>query len=131
MHYIALVHKDENSAYGMSFPDLPGCFSAADQHEDIISNSIEALELYLEGRDEIPAASEISDITSIAKIKEELASGAYLLSVPYVHNTGKKERINITMDKGLLQAVDETAKQRGLNRSAFIGQAVNREITRS
>ena len=115
----------------MSFPDLPGCFSAADQHEDIISNSIEALELYLEGRDEIPAASEISDITSIAKIKEELASGAYLLSVPYVHNTGKKERINITMDKGLLQAVDETAKQRGLNRSAFIGQAVNREITRS
>lgn len=26
---IVIVHKDENSAYGMSFPDAPGCFSAA------------------------------------------------------------------------------------------------------
>jgi hypothetical protein len=25
--FIALVHKDEDSAWGVSFPDLPGCFS--------------------------------------------------------------------------------------------------------
>ncbi len=128
MHYIALIHKDVDTAFGVSFPDLPGCFSAADRHEDIIPNAVEALELYLENLANIPAPSDISAITGNAEIKKELAKGAYLLSVPYIHNIGKKERINITLDKGLLEAVDEAAKQRGLNRSAFIGQAVNREI---
>ena len=28
--YFALIHKDSGSAYGVTFPDLPGCFSAAD-----------------------------------------------------------------------------------------------------
>ena len=32
--YIVIVHKDEHSAYGMSFPDAPGCFSAADEIDD-------------------------------------------------------------------------------------------------
>ena len=29
--YHAVVHKDEDSAWGVHFPDLPGCFSAADE----------------------------------------------------------------------------------------------------
>ncbi len=35
--YIVIVHKDEHSAYGMSFPDAPGCFSAADEIDDIFA----------------------------------------------------------------------------------------------
>ena len=34
--YIALVHKDADSAWGVSFPDLPGCFSAADTLDDVL-----------------------------------------------------------------------------------------------
>ena len=26
--YIALIHKEPNSDYGVSFPDLPGCVTA-------------------------------------------------------------------------------------------------------
>jgi len=26
--YIALIHKEPDSDYGVSFPDLPGCISA-------------------------------------------------------------------------------------------------------
>ena len=26
--YIALIHKDADSDYGVSFPDLPGCITA-------------------------------------------------------------------------------------------------------
>jgi hypothetical protein len=29
-YFYAVVHKDEGSAFGVHFPDLPGCFSAAD-----------------------------------------------------------------------------------------------------
>ena len=45
-YYHAVVHKDEGSAFGVHFPDLPGCFSAADEIEDVIPNATEALSLW-------------------------------------------------------------------------------------
>jgi len=41
--YIALVHKDEDISYGVSFPDLPGCISAGDTFEEAAANAAEAL----------------------------------------------------------------------------------------
>ena len=41
--YIALVHKDEGTSYGVSFPDVPGCISAGDTLEEAIANAGEAL----------------------------------------------------------------------------------------
>lgn len=41
--YIALVHKDEGTSYGVSFPDVPGCISAGDTFEEAIANAAEAL----------------------------------------------------------------------------------------
>ena len=41
--YIALVHKDEGTSYGVSFPDVPGCISAGDTFEEAVSNAAEAL----------------------------------------------------------------------------------------
>jgi len=35
--YIALVHKEKDSAYGVSFPDFPGCISAGDTLEEAAS----------------------------------------------------------------------------------------------
>jgi predicted RNase H-like HicB family nuclease len=45
----AVVHKEEGSAFGIHFPQLPGCFSAADRREDLIPNATEALALWFEG----------------------------------------------------------------------------------
>ena len=41
--YIALVHKDEGTSYGVSFPDVPGCISAGDTFEEAVTNAGEAL----------------------------------------------------------------------------------------
>ena len=41
--YIALVHKDKGTSYGVSFPDVPGCISAGDTFEEAIDNASEAL----------------------------------------------------------------------------------------
>ncbi len=41
--YIALVHKDEGTSYGVSFPDVPGCVSAGDTFEEAVANASEAL----------------------------------------------------------------------------------------
>jgi predicted RNase H-like HicB family nuclease len=46
--YFAIVHKDEYSAVGVVFPDLPGCFSAGDTYDKAIANAHVALRLYAE-----------------------------------------------------------------------------------
>lgn len=46
--YFAIIHKDEDSAVGVVFPDLPGCFSAGDTFDEAIANAHEALRLYAE-----------------------------------------------------------------------------------
>ena len=44
--YFAIVHKDEDSAVGVVFPDLPGCFSAGDTFDKAIANAHIALRAY-------------------------------------------------------------------------------------
>ena len=61
--YFALANKDPDSAYGLRFPDVEGCFSAADREEDIISNAIEALLLDLEDEEQ-PQARQVHEIAS-------------------------------------------------------------------
>jgi antitoxin HicB len=42
-HYIALIHKDADSCYGVSFPDLPGIVAAGDTLDDALAEAGEAL----------------------------------------------------------------------------------------
>jgi predicted RNase H-like HicB family nuclease len=42
-NYIGLMHKDEGTSYGVSFPDVPGCISAGDTFEEAVANAAEAL----------------------------------------------------------------------------------------
>ncbi len=125
MQYLALVHKDEGSAYGVTFPDVPGCFSAADEYADIIPNAIEALELHLDG-EEAPTPRNIEVLRR--EVADDLAEGAFLISVPFIQSGSKLVRANISLDKATLAAIDEAARQRGLTRSAFIAEATRKEI---
>lgn len=128
-HYIAIVHKDADSAFGVSFPDVPGCFSAADEEKDLLSNAMEALELFAEDQP-MPAPSPIEKIRERNDVREDIMEGAYLLAVPFVRNARKSTRVNVTLDKGLLAAIDEAAEQRRMTRSGFLAQAAEREIGR-
>ncbi len=47
--YIAVIHKDARSDYGVSFPDLPGCVSAGATLDDARAMAAEALEFHVEG----------------------------------------------------------------------------------
>jgi antitoxin HicB len=42
-HYIALIHKDSESIYGVSFPDVPGIIAAAETLDGALSEAAEAL----------------------------------------------------------------------------------------
>lgn len=123
--FIALVHKDEGSAYGVIFPDLPGCFSAADDYSDLVKNAAEALALWFEDE----ALVEPRGIEAIrAEVAEDLAEGAFLVAVPYVKRTTAMKRVNISMDTGTLDAIDQAASDMGLSRSAFLALAAQNQI---
>jgi predicted RNase H-like HicB family nuclease len=64
MLYPVYIHLgDEKHANGVTVPDFPGCFSAADQWEDIPRMVQEAAEVYFEGEDiPIPAPSSLEQL---------------------------------------------------------------------
>lgn len=128
--YLAVVHHEDGSAYGVHFPDLEGCFAAADDPSDILKNAIDALDDYLADLVEIPQPSSIEDVRKAAA--EDLNEGAYLMAVPYIPRPMKVERVNVSIDRALLQAIDnfmETASIK--NRSAFFAMAAMNEIRQS
>ena len=45
---IAIEPGDEDTAFGVVVPDLPGCFSAGDTLEEAYANAAEAIELWVE-----------------------------------------------------------------------------------
>ena len=125
MHYVAVIDKDADSAYGVRFPDVPGCFSAADTFDEIVPNAIEALALFFEDGESVPARG----IEAVREeVAEDLASGAVLMMIPYIADRRRVVRVNLSLDKGLLDTLDEAARARGMTRSAFVAKAATREI---
>ena len=49
MQFAIVVHHDEGSSYGVSVPDLPGCFSGGQTVEEAFVAAREAILLHLEG----------------------------------------------------------------------------------
>jgi predicted RNase H-like HicB family nuclease len=49
MRYLAVIHKDSNSDYGVTIPDLPGCFSAGATIDEAMDMAREAILCHIEG----------------------------------------------------------------------------------
>jgi predicted RNase H-like HicB family nuclease len=129
-YYMALVHKDPESAYGISFPDLPSVFSAADDEEHLLASAIEALRLWAEDAP-MPEPSPHASLLAREDIRRELSTGAFLVRIPLIEDDTRTVRANITLEAGTLAAIDIAAKQRGLTRSAFLASCARKEIERS
>ena len=126
-YFYAIVHKDSESAFGVTFPDLPGCFSAADAIDDVLPNACEALELWFEDAD-ATQPRRLDEIRDMAAV--DLAEGAFIVAVPRITRTGRQVRANISLDRGMLDAIDRAATERSLTRSAFLADAARNEIER-
>ncbi|MFN3546596.1 MAG: type II toxin-antitoxin system HicB family antitoxin [Mesorhizobium sp.] len=131
MRYIAFVHKEPDSVYGVSFPDLPGCISAGETIDDAVSNAVEALAghvrmLEADG-DLVPAPRDFDAIMADPELEED-RQGAMTTIVPLARDRGSTARISVSFDLGLLEAIDAAAKARKQTRSAFLASAARREI---
>ena len=84
--YIAIVHKDPQSAYGMTFPDAPGCFSAADDIDDVFEMANEALaawaDVTLEFEGELPVTRDLSTLQADPEWRESFSDAVLVIAVP-------------------------------------------------
>jgi len=122
-NYWALVHKDDGSAFGISFPDIPGCFAAADEEADLFEAAQEALALYAQDETELPPPRASGEVHRDPAVRAELDAGAMLISVPLIQ-VARKARYNVVLDTELVKSVDETARLAGVSRSEYIAVAL-------
>lgn len=131
-HYVAVVEKDADSAFGVWFPDVEGCFSAGDTLDEAVVNAGAALRQHAEalesaGKD-VPIARDVDTVLRDKDVKAAVKAGALLFAVPLLADAGRTVRINVSLDKALVDQIDEAAAARGLTRSAFIAQAAREKI---
>lgn len=79
MKYPIVIHKDPDSDYGVTIPDLPGCFSAGSTINEAIAMAQEAAECHIEGllldSDPVPSSSDID----VHKDKPDFEDGIWAI----------------------------------------------------
>jgi predicted RNase H-like HicB family nuclease len=129
--YLALV-DGKAGAYGVVFPDLPGCTSAGATTDEALRNAIEAVRLWAEDAiadgETLPRPRNAEELRADAEVAGAIARGAALAMVPLFLDAGRPARANLSIDAGLLTAIDDAAEDRGLTRSAFLASAAREKI---
>jgi predicted RNase H-like HicB family nuclease len=118
MEYIAYLHKDRKSDYGVSFPDFPGCVTAGKTLDEARRMAVEALSLHIEGMmEDGEAIPEPSTLDALANDPAMKGAVAFLVNVDVAE---KAERFNITARKSQMEEIDRRAKKEGKTRSAYM-----------
>lgn len=116
-YFPAQIEGEHEGPYSVWFVDFPGCASAGDTIAEAIEGGHEALALHVAGMIEdgepIPAPS-----------PPGLEEGSVAVSMVGVTLPGKKKRVNVMIDEGLLAAIDAVAG----NRSRFLEKAARKVL---
>lgn len=124
--YPAIIHKDPASDYGVSFPDLPGCVTAAATAEEALREAGEALQLHIDGLLEdsvsLPAPSPLDAVYAQAQ--------GGIVTLVEIDDHDPAQRINVTLKRRLLAEVDAYAERHALTRSRLIAEALKERLAR-
>ena len=124
MRFAAVIHKDTGSGYGVTVPDLPGCFSAGDTLEEAIESAQEAIACHIEGLfldgEPVPERAPLEE----HQANEDYQDGLWVLvSTDISRLSSKTRRVNITLSERVLAIVDEAAVREGESRSGLLARA--------
>jgi predicted RNase H-like HicB family nuclease len=129
--YIALI-DGKPGAYGVTIPDLPGCTAMGKSVDQALRNAAAAARAWaadaLADGEKLPRPSAAEALRANRDVAAALARGAALAVVPLVLDAGRPAKANLSLDAGLLEAIDEAADAKGLTRSAFIASAAREKI---
>ncbi|MEO5917665.1 MAG: type II toxin-antitoxin system HicB family antitoxin [Luteolibacter sp.] len=124
MRFPIVIHKDPDSDYGVTVPDLPGCFSAGDTTDDALSNAVEAIECHIEGLLLDGGKLPVPETVEHYRNEDRFSDGVWaLVDVDVSKLSGKAKRVNITLPERLLVQIDSFAARHGDTRSGFLAHA--------
>lgn len=125
MLFPVVVHKDTDSDYGVTIPDMPGCFTAGVTIDDAVRNIQDAVECHYAGEAELPVASPLEHWLN----DPDYAGGTWLMvDVDLSRLHVKARRINITLPENLLVEIDRYAQMHHMTRSGLLAQAAGQYI---
>ena len=125
MRYPVVLHKDPDSDYGVTVPDLPGCFSAGATADGALAAVQEAIYCHFEGilidNEPIPQPRDIESHRN----NPEYADGVWAyVDIDLSQLDDKAKRINITVPERILRTVDDYARRHHVSRSGLLVQSV-------
>ena len=120
---IAIEPGNENTAFGVVVPDLPGCFSAGDTLDDAMAGVEEAIALWidatLDAGDAIPAPSSLDAV----RLNPEFEGWIFaIVAIDPALLDDTVERVNITLPRRVLKRLDALAEAAGSSRSGYVAQ---------
>ena len=124
IEYVGLAEKVDDG-YTVFFPDFPGFGSAGKTLSKVRKNAkdglISHLELMIEDGEPLPKPTSLDNVMKLPDAK-----GCVPLIIGIIAPSGKAQRINITIDSALLNAIDSAAVSQHKTRSALLAEAAQR-----
>lgn len=107
MKFPVVLHTDDGLRYGVTVPDLPGCFSGGDTLDEALESVREAIDLHLEGLTEDGSDVALARPVAQHASNPEFAGGVWaVVEVDTARFDGRAEKVNINLPKRVLAQVD-------------------------
>jgi predicted RNase H-like HicB family nuclease len=131
MRYAIVIHKDEGTDYGVTVPDLPGCFSAGATLDEALDMAHEAIGCHIEGLlldgEAIPEPRQLEE----HRANPDYAGGIWaVVEIDLAAFDDEAERVNISLPRRVLTLIDRYATTHHESRSGFLARAALAAIKR-
>jgi predicted RNase H-like HicB family nuclease len=131
MRYSVAIHKDSDSCFGITVPDIEGCFSAGDTLDAALNNTIEAISGHLEvlAEDNILAPKALPIDNYINDPSYANVTWAYV-DIDVSAFLGRTEKATVTLPKLLINKIDSVvASGSAKSRSAFLAESAIKALS--
>jgi predicted RNase H-like HicB family nuclease len=119
--YPAIIERAADG-FSVFFPDLPGCTSAGPTIQQAALDAEDAVAGHL--LVSAQHGDELADPTPLDLLQPDPDIDEVARILVRAERPGKSVRLNITLDEGLVAAIDRVAK----NRSGFLADAARHEL---
>ncbi len=130
MRYGVLI-DGEPGAYGVIAPDLPGCTAMGNTIEEALANLSAAFQDWVEAaerRSEVPQPRDLDALRADLEVADALRKGATMASVFLTRPSRKPVKADLSLDEGVIAALDAAAQRVGVTRSDVVELLVRRNL---
>jgi len=120
--YVALI-DGKPGAFGVVIPDCRGACGMGRTIEDALDNASEGLRAWTEAVEAQGGAAPVPRSMEAVRAEVEAdpdTSEVLYATVPLIRDLGRPVKANLSLDSGVLAAIDATARRLGVTRSAMV-----------